>query len=411
MAGHIQDIGYCRDDFPVMRETMHGRTLAYLDTASSAQKPLVVIETMRDVMSYHYANIHRGLYQFSQVTTGEYELVREKVSEFINAASDEEIVFTRNSTEGINLVAASWARRNLKKDDEIIISAMEHHANIVPWQLIQQECGFAIKVIPLLADGSLDFAAFESLLSDKTKLVSIVHASNALGTINPVARITARAKAYNPDIRVLVDASQSVVHGVVDVKEIGCDFLVFTGHKLYGPTGAGVLWAKQELLEAMAPYQGGGDMIETVSFEGTTYKKGAAKFEAGTPSFVDVIGLGAAIDYVHTIGRNNIMAHEKTLLDVLSRELADVDGLTFYGTAQEKVGVVSFTADWAQTSDIAMILDQCGVAVRTGHHCCMPLMKTLGIAGTIRASLGLYSNAGDIDALVRGLKKAKDLLT
>lgn len=411
MAGNIIDISACRDDFPVLRETMHGKPLAYLDTASSAQKPQVVIDKMRDVMSYHYANIHRGLYQFSQSTTAEYEAVRGKIADFIGAHSENEIIFTRNTTEAINLVASSWARHNLKSGDEVIVSAMEHHANIVPWQLIQKECGFDIKVIPLLADGSLDMAAYESLLSDKTKLVAIVHASNSLGTVNPVARIAAKAKAFNPDIRVLVDASQSAVHGIVDVKEIGCDFLAITGHKLYGPTGAGALWAKTELIESMVPYQGGGDMIETVSFEGTTFKCGPVKFEAGTPSFVDVIGLGAALDYIHTVGRENIMAHEKTLLDHAAREVARVDGLTFYGTAQDKVGILSFTAEWGQSSDIAMILDRCGVAVRTGHHCCMPLMKTLGIDGTIRASLGLYSNQNDIDSLVTGLKKAKDLLT
>ncbi len=411
MASNTQDIGYCRDDFPVLAETMHGKPFAYLDTASSAQKPLPVIEKMREVMSYHYANIHRGLYQFSQMTTGEYESVRTKVAEFINAQSENEVIFTRNTTEGINLIAASWARQNLKQGDEIILSAMEHHANIVPWQLIQKECGFSIKVIPLLVDGSLDLAAYESLLSDKTKLVSIVHISNALGTINPVTRMASMAKAKNPSIRVLVDASQSVVHGQLDVQFIGCDFLTFTGHKLYGPTGSGVLWVREEILANMPPYQGGGDMIETVSFEGSTFKQGAAKFEAGTPSFVDVIGLGAAIDYIHTVGQKNIMAHEKAIHDYAVRELSKVDGLRFFGTAPEKAGILSFMAEWASNADITMILDQCGVAVRTGHHCCMPLMKTLGVSGTIRASIGLYSNKTDIDQMIAGLKKAKELLT
>lgn len=410
MAEHA-DIGYCRADFPVFSESVNGKPLAFLDTASSAQKPLAVIEKMREAMSFHYANIHRGLYHFSQVTTQEYESVRGKVADFINANNANEIIFTRNATESINLVAQSWGGANLKAGDEIILSGMEHHANIVPWQLLQDRIGFTIRIIPVLADGTLDLAAFETFLSDKTKLVAAVHASNALGTVNPVERITKAAKGYNPDIKILIDGSQSVVHGAVNVQAIGCDFFAFTGHKLYGPTGAGVLWGREDILNAMPPYQGGGDMIDTVSFDGTTYKNAPARFEAGTPAFVEVIGLGAAIDYVRTVGRENIMAHEKKLLDYMSRELAKVDGLTFYGAAQEKVGIASFTADWAQPSDIAMILDKTGVAVRTGHHCCMPLMERFGVTGTVRASIGLYTNQDDINALVQGLKKARDLLS
>lgn len=410
MAEHA-DIGYCRADFPVFVELVHGKPLAYLDTASSAQKPFAVIEKMRDAMAFHYANIHRGLYHFSQVTTQEYESVRGKVADFLNAKSLNEIVFVRNTTEAINLVAQSWGAENLKPADEIILSGMEHHANIVPWQLLQDRIGFNIKVIPVLPDGTLDLEVFEKLLSDKTRLISIVHTSNALGTINPVERIVTTAKTYNADIKVLVDGSQSVVHGAVDVQAIGCDFFVFTGHKLYGPTGSGVLWGREEILNGMPPYQGGGDMIERVSFERTTYKPAPARFEAGTPSFVDIIGLGAAIDYIRTVGRENIAAHEKVLLDYMSRELAQVGGLTFYGMAQEKVGIVSFTASWGQGADISMILDKQGVAVRTGHHCCMPLMDALGVTGTIRASIGLYSNQNDIDALVQGLKKAKGMLS
>jgi cysteine desulfurase/selenocysteine lyase len=407
----LADIGHCRDDFPVLAEQVHGKPFAFLDTASSAQKPLAVIEKMREAMSFHYANIHRGLYHFSQVTTQEYESVRGKVADFINAQSQNEIIFTRNTTEAINLVAQSWGGANLKADDEIVLSGMEHHANIVPWQLLRDRIGFTIKVVPVLPNGTLDLDAFEKLLSDKTKLVSIVHASNALGTVNPVERIVKTAKAHNADIKILIDGSQSVVHGMVDVQAIGCDFFVFTGHKLYGPTGSGVLWGREDILNAMPPYQGGGDMIESVSFKGTTYKSAPARFEAGTPAFVDIIGLGAAIDYIHTVGRENIAAHEKNLLDYMTRELAEVDGLTFYGTAQDKVGIVSFTAAWGQGADISMILDKTGVAVRTGHHCCMPLMDTLGVAGTVRASIGLYSNRNDIDSLVQGLKKAKDLLS
>lgn len=406
----LQSIEYCRDDFPALREMMSGKPLAYFDTASSAQKPQIVIDKMRDVMMHHYANIHRGLYQFSQIMTREYESVRGKAADFINAYNENEIVFTRNSTESLNLIAQSWGGANLKAEDEIILSAMEHHANIVPWQLIAAKTGAVIKVIPLRDDGTLDLDAYKNLLSDKTKIVSVVHISNALGTINPVADITRMAKANNADTIVMIDASQSAVHGGVDVQAIGCDFLCFTGHKIYGPTGVGVLWGRKEILDSMPPYQGGGDMIERVSFEGTTYKAAPQKFEAGTPAIVEVIGLGAAIDYVRTIGMDAIRAHEANLLAQMQSALSSVPGLTFYGPKTGRAGIVSFRADWASGADIAMILDKCGVAVRAGHHCCMPLMKTLGVDGTIRASLGLYSNADDIRLLGEGLRKAKDLL-
>ena len=406
----LQSIEYCRDDFPALREMMSGKPLAYLDTASSAQKPQIVIDKMRDVMTHHYANIHRGLYQFSQIMTREYESVRGKAADFINAYSENEIVFTRNATEGINLIAQSWGGANLKVGDEIILSAMEHHANIVPWQLIAAKTGAAIKVIPLQDDGTLDLDAYKNLLSDKTKLVSVVHVSNALGTINPVADIARMGKANNADTIVMIDASQSAVHGGVDVQAIGCDFLCFTGHKIYGPTGAGVLWGRKEVFDTMPPYQGGGDMIERVSFAGTTYKAAPQRFEAGTPAIVEVIGLGAAIDYMRTIGMDAIRAHEANLLGQMQNALSSVPGLTFHGPKTGRAGIISFRADWASGADIAMILDKCGVAVRAGHHCCMPLMETLGVDGTIRASLGLYSNADDIRLLGEGLHKAKDLL-
>ena len=401
-----------RKDFPILAKTMNGKPVAYLDSASSAQKPQVVLDAIRDVYETNYANIHRGLYQFSQVTTQAYEAVRSKAAEFINAPLAEEIIFTRNTTEAINLVAQSWGQADLKAGDEIILSEMEHHANIVPWQLLEKQIGIKIKVVPVLDDGTLDFAAFMALLSEKTKIVSLVHVSNALGTINPLQKFIKAAKEFKADILALVDGSQSVVHGTVDVQELGCDFFAFTGHKLYGPNGVGVLWGRGDILDAMPPYQGGGDMIETVSFEkaGTTFKKAPARFEAGTPAIAEVIALGAAIDYVNAIGIDAIAAHEKALLDLMMRELNAIEGLTFYGTAQEKVSVVSFTADWAHASDIAMILDQCGVAVRTGHHCCMPLMQRFGIDATVRASLGLYSNEADIDQFIQGLKKAKEML-
>jgi cysteine desulfurase / selenocysteine lyase len=410
MVDDIQSIEYCRSDFPILSEKMHGKPIAFLDSASSAQKPSVVIDKMADVMRYHYANVHRGLYRFSQMTTAEYESVRGKVADFIGA-TENEIVFTRNTTESINLVATSWGTSNLKAGDEVILTAMEHHANIVPWQMLSQRIGFIIKVVPVFDDGSLDIEAFKTLLSNKTRFVGIVHISNALGVINPVQQIVSIAKTYNKDICILVDASQSVVHTHVDVKSIGCDFLTFTGHKIYGPTGVGVLWGRYDLLDSMPPYQGGGDMIERVSFEGTTFKPAPMKFEAGTPAFIDVIGLGAAIDYVRTIDAYNIIAHENALLDYAQEQIKTIDGLKFYGTTKNKAPILSFTASWAHISDIAMVLDQCGVAVRSGHHCCMPLMQRFGIEGTIRASFGLYTNKPDIDALISGLKKAKDMLS
>ena len=406
------DLSQYRADFPIIGQQVNGKAVAYLDSASSAQKPQVVIDAYKDIYEIHYANIHRGLYQFSQVTTEKYEAVREKVKRFINAPSVDEVIFTRNTTEAINLVTESWGRNNLTADDEIIISGMEHHANIVPWQLLKDKIGFDIKVIPVLDDGTLDVIAFKALLSDKTKLIAVTQVSNALGTVNDVKTLVHDAKAYNSSIKVLIDGSQSVVHNSVDVQGIGCDFFCFTGHKLYGPNGVGCLWAHAEILDQMPPYQCGGDMIETVSFDnGSTFKTGAAKFEAGTPAIAEVIALGVAIDYLRAIGMKNIAAHEARLLSYMTTQLNEIDGLVFYGTAPNKAAVVSFTAEWAHASDIAMILDQCGVGVRTGHHCCMPLMQRFGIDATVRASLGLYSNENDIDTLVNGLKKAKEMLS
>ncbi|WP_435641618.1 aminotransferase class V-fold PLP-dependent enzyme [Micavibrio aeruginosavorus] len=415
MAGVVKmpsqnDFARYRDDFPVLARPMNGQKLAYMDTASSAQKPRAVIDALREALDRDYANIHRGLYALSQTTTQKFEATRRKVADFIGALSENEIVFTRNTTEAINLVAQSWGRTHLKAGDEIIISGMEHHANIVPWQLLRDQIGIVLKIIPVLPNGTLDMVAFDGLLSDRTRFVSIVHVSNALGTINPVETIICKAKAYNADILVLVDGSQSVTHMPVNVLGLGCDFFAFTGHKLYGPTGVGVLYGRAALLNAMPPYQGGGDMIETVSFAHTTYKPAPARFEAGTPAIAEVIALGAAIDYVASIGMGNIAAHEGMLLARLVDQLETVPGLTFYGTGPDKAGIVSFTADWGHPSDIAMILDQCGVAVRTGHHCCMPLMQGLGVEGTVRASLGLYSNVDDIISLMNGVTKAHKLL-
>lgn len=400
-----------RADFPALNEPMNGKRLAYMDSASSAQKPQVVIDAMNDVLTHSYANIHRGLYANSQTTTQLYEDVRVKLANFINANSENEIVFTRNSTEAMNLVAQSWARNTLKAGDEIILTTMEHHANIVPWQILEEQIGVQLKVVPILEDGSLDFGAFMALLSSKTKLVTLVHISNSLGTVNPVRKIVKATKDFDENIICMIDGSQSAVHSKVDLQDLGCDFFALTGHKLYGPNGVGILWGKFDLLNSMPPFLGGGDMIETVSFDGPVYKAAPFKFEAGTPAIVEVIGLGAAIDYLNAIGMDAIAVHEKEMLNYMVQKLGMIEGLNFYGTAQEKAGIISFTADWAHISDIAMILDQQGVALRTGHHCCMPLMQELGIEGTARASIGLYTNKEDIDQLVSALEKAKEMLS
>lgn len=402
--------GSCRDDFPVLGRMMNGRPLAYLDTAASAQKPRAVIGAMSAVMENHYANVHRGLYEFSQRTTAAVEAVRGKVKEFINAPSEKEIVFTRNATEAINLVAQSWGGTFLEKGDEIILTEMEHHANIVPWRMLADRLDLRIKTIPVRGDGTLDLAAYERLFTQHTKLVAATHVSNVLGTVNDVAKIAAMAKDFYPRIAVLIDGSQGVVHENVDVQALGCDFYVFTGHKLYGPTGVGVLWGRESLLEEMPPFLGGGDMIETVSFDHVTYKAPPSRFEAGTPAIVEIAGLGAAIDYVRGIGVDAVRRHEAALLSYLVDCLRDVGGLRFYGEAPGKAGIVSFTAEWGHPSDIAMVLDRCGVAVRAGHHCCQPLMKRFGIESSLRASLGLYSSREDIDALAQGLEKAKGML-
>lgn len=399
-----------RNDFPALTKKVNGQNFAFLDSAASSQKPEQVIRAMVSLMEGHYANIHRGLYYNSHQTTTDFEAARRTVAEFINAVSDKEIVFTRNSTEAINLVAQSWGRTFLKAGDEIILTEMEHHANIVPWQILQDQIGVKLKYVPIYEDGSLNIEKFKAMLSPKTKLVSVVHVSNALGTINDVKAITAAAKDFHRGIKVLVDGSQAVMHMNVNVQSIGCDFYTFTGHKLYGPTGIGVLWGDFDTLESMPPYQGGGDMIEIVTYNESLFKSAPARFEAGTPAFVEAVGLACAIDYVTQIGLDKIQKREQQLLAYAMDQLSEIDGLTFHGTAENKTGIISMSAQWGHSSDIAMILDQCGVAVRSGHHCCMPLMDILGVDATIRASFGLYTNETDIDALVIALKKAKDML-
>lgn len=397
-------------DFLILSSEMNGKPLVFLDSAASAQKPSVVIDFLSRKTKTKYANIHRGLYNYSQVTTEEFEAVRGQVSAFIGAKTDKEIVFTRNATEAINLVAASWGGAHLKDGDEIVLSEMEHHANIIPWKLLQERIAFKIKVIPVKDNGELDMAAYKELLSARTKLVSVTHVSNTLGTVNNVKEINSIAKKVNPDIKVLIDGSQSVVHMAVDVQALDCDFFVFTGHKLYGPTGVGVLYGKYDVLNAMPPYQGGGDMIDFVSFEKVTFQPPPSRFEAGTPAILEVLALGAAITYVSSIGMDKIKAHEADVLSYGMRSLQDIDGLILYGMAPQKAGILSFRLDGINEADIAHVLDQMGIAVRTGHHCCMPLMTRLGIDGTVRASLAMYSEKEDIDRLVEGIRKAKDLL-
>lgn len=399
-----------RKDFPVLATPMNGKPLAFLDTGASAQKPQIVIDKMNDILTGGYSNIHRGLYRISQDLTSEFEGVRAKIARFIGAKSEKEIVFTRNATESINLVAQSWGRKHLEEGDEIIITEMEHHANIVPWQILRDQIGIVIKIIPVLDDGTLDLNAFEKLLTQKTKLLAFVQISNALGTINDAQKIIDIARDFYPDIKILVDGTQAVVHDTVNVTDLDVDFYAFTGHKLYGPSGVGVLYGKYDVLDSMAPYQGGGDMIDRVTFSHTTYKEPPYRFEAGTPAITEVIGLGTAIDYIQSIGLENISAHEQELLAYGTQKITQIEGFRIYGTAKDKAAIISFTLDNAHPSDVGMILDQCGVAVRTGHHCCMPLMDRFGVDATMRASMGLYTNKNDIDQLIEGLRKAQEML-
>jgi len=397
-----------REDFPILGETMRGRPLVYLDTAASAQKPACVIDTVDEVYRRGYANIHRGIYALSADVTRRFEAVREKVRGFIGAHSEREIVFVRNATEAINLVAYSWGRKNLGPGDEVLISHMEHHANIVPWQILCEEVGAVLRVAPIDERGVLvgGAAGFAQLISERTKLVSLVHVSNALGTINPVNEIVASARQRG--VPVLVDGAQAAPHMRLDVQAMGCDFYVFSGHKLYGP-GVGVLYGKLEQLEAMPPFLSGGDMIESVSFEGTTFAQVPAKFEAGTPDIAGVIGLGAAIDYLEDIGLERIAAYEHELLAYATTALEAIPGLRLVGTAPEKASVLSFVLDGVHPHDIGTVLDQQGVAIRAGHHCAQPVMEHFGVAATARASLAFYNTRKDVDTLVRALHHVREL--
>jgi cysteine desulfurase / selenocysteine lyase len=402
------DVEKLRADFPILREVVNGRPLVYLDNAATSQKPESVIRALVHYYRHDNANIHRGVHLLSQRATEEYEAARGKVKGFLGARETREIVFVRGATEAINLVAQTYGREHIGAGDEVLITAMEHHSNIVPWQILCQEKGATLCVAPINDSGELQIEEFERLLGPRTKMVSVAHVSNALGTINPVKRIVRLAHAMK--VPVLVDGAQAVPHQPVDVQDLDCDFYVFSGHKVYGPTGIGVLYGKAALLEEMPPYQGGGDMISSVTFEKTIYNKVPHKFEAGTPDIAGVIGLGAAIDYVTDVGIDAIGAHEHELLGYATGKVGELEGVRLVGTAREKAAVLSFVMDGIHPHDIGTILDQEGIAVRTGHHCAQPVMDRFGIPATVRASFGLYNTREEIDALVAGIQKVQEIL-
>jgi cysteine desulfurase/selenocysteine lyase len=402
---NVEDI---RALFPILNRKVKGRDLIYFDNAATAQKPLQVIEALTHYYSHYNANIHRGLHTLADEATAAFEATRHSIQHFIGAALPEEIIFTKGTTESINLVAAAWGNTHLQKGDEIIISSLEHHANIVPWQMVAEARGARLRIIPIDDNGVLDMEAYSDMLNEKTKFVSIVHASNALGVVTPVEDIIIKAHTYGA--LVLVDAAQSSVHLELDVQQLDCDFLVFSGHKIYGPTGTGILYGKKALLEMLPPYQGGGEMIKEVTFEKTTYNELPFKFEAGTPNIGDFIALKPAVDFIQGIGKKNIHAHEDALLRYATEKLEAIDGLHIRGNVSNKVSVVSFTIDDIHPQDLAILLDNQGIAVRTGHHCAQPLMKRLGIVGTTRASFAAYNTFEEIDIFTQALNKSIKML-
>jgi len=406
-AQNVPSIVDCRADFPALHQDVNGCPLVYLDNAASSQQPSSVIEAVASYHSHDHANVHRGVHTLSERATDAYEGARDKLQSFINASSRTEIVLTSGTTESINLVAQSFCRPKLAAGDKIVITHLEHHSNIVPWQLVCEQTGAELLVAPINQDGEVDVESLEKLLDDDVRMLAIAHVSNALGTINPVKEIIAKAQALN--IPVLLDGAQGVPHMQIDVQQLDCDFYAFSGHKMFGPTGVGVLYGREALLDAMPPYQGGGDMILEVSFDGTIYNELPYKFEAGTPNISGVIGLGAAIDYLLSVGMANIAQHEEQLLEYMTDELNQVDGIRLFGTARNKASVQSFLVDDIHSHDLGTILDHQGVAIRTGHHCAMPVMKFFGISGTARASLALYNNREDIDRLVAAVNKARTL--
>ncbi len=397
-----------RNDFPILKRLVNGKPLVYLDNAATSQKPQAVIDALTQYYTFDNANIHRGLYFLSELATEQYESSRLKVKEFINAMSVSEIVFVRGATEAVNLVASSLSNtRHFNEGDEVIISNMEHHSNIVPWQFICEKNKLSLKVIPINDAGELDMAAFKKMLNEKTKLVSVVHISNSLGTVNPVKEII--EIAHSKSVPVLIDGAQAVPHYKIDVQDLDADFYVFSGHKVFGPTGIGILYGKTEFLEMMPPYQGGGDMIRTVSFEETTYDDIPRKFEAGTPNIAGGIGLGAAIDYLNQFSRNDLIEHENLLLQYGTEQLLSIDGLKIIGTAKNKASVISFVIEGIHPYDIGTIIDTDGIAIRTGHHCTQPIMKRFNLPATARASFAFYNTVEEIDKLVDGIYKVKKM--
>jgi cysteine desulfurase/selenocysteine lyase len=401
------DVYKIRADFPILARTVNGKPLVYLDNAATTQKPQAVIDAMIRYYTAENSNIHRGVHTLSEQATESYEQGRVTVQRFLNAAEEREIVFVRGATEGINLVAQTWGRTNIRHGDQIVISAMEHHSNIVPWQILCEQQGANLRVAPVNDSGELIFEEFEKLLGPKTRLVAMAHVSNALGTVNPVRRIVEAGHRVNA--RVLLDGAQAAPHMKVDVRALDCDFYVFSGHKVYAPTGIGILYGKAELLESMPPYQGGGDMISSVTFEKTLYNRVPHKFEAGTPHVSGAIGLGAALDYVNSVGIERIARHEKQVLAYGTKRLQEIPGLRLIGTAREKEGILSFVLEGIHPHDIGTVLDQEGIAIRTGHHCAQPLMDRFGVPATARASLALYNTMEEMDALASGLQKVREV--
>lgn len=401
------DVEKIRADFPILQRSVHGNPLVYFDTAASAQRPLKVIEAIDDFYRNHNANIHRGVHTLSQEATEAYEQARVRVADFINAPSAQEIIFTRGTTESINLVAHSFGRARLQRGDEILITWMEHHSNIVPWQMLCAQTGAVLKVVPMNQRGELEMDALAEMLTERVKLLAVVHISNALGTINPIAEICTLAKQQG--IPILVDGAQAMPHQAVDVQALGCDFYCFSGHKMYGPTGIGALWARQEHLAAMPPYQGGGEMIRHVTFEKSEYNDAPAKFEAGTPNIAGAIGLGAAVDYLQGLGMENVAAWEARLLAYGTEKLTQIDGFRMIGTAARKAGVMSFVLGDIHANDVGSIIDLHGVAIRTGHHCAMPVVEFFGLPATARASLGIYNTFEEIDILADSLQKTIEM--
>ena len=403
----MYDINKVREDFPILSREVYGRPLVYLDNAATTQKPLCVLDAMREEYLNVNANVHRGVHYLSQQATDLHEAAREKVRQFINAAKTEEIIFTRGTTEAINLVASSFCESQMKEGDEVLVSDMEHHSNIVPWQLQAQRRGIVVRHLPITDKGELDLTSLSSLLTDRTKLISIAHVSNVLGTINDVQHIV--EMAHSRGIPVLIDGAQSAPHMQIDVRQLDCDFYAFSGHKMYGPTGIGVLYGKEEWLEKLPPYQGGGEMIDKVSWERTTFERLPFKFEAGTPDYVATHGLATAIDYITALGLDNIEAHEQELTRYCMEQLRTIDGMRIVGESDRKDAVVSFLVGDIHHLDMGTLLDRLGIAVRTGHHCAQPLMDRLGISGTVRASFALYNTKEEIDALVAGIRRVSQM--